>query len=557
MSDDIDLLASLGEPQGDSSNNKHSNSLISRSSLPSSFVDRSSYSSSDMASVRKEGLEEAATLEAEQEAVQQYGASSEEIQEAARVDLDFLAALMMPMVFKFPFPDVYKRGVWQWLLGFIHQIRIFPQLALGLPRGFGKSTLMKIFLIYCILYTDKKFILVVAATAKLAENILSDVVDMLEETNIKNVYGDWKLGVEKDTQSLKKFGFRGRNITLAAAGAETSVRGLNIKNERPDVILMDDIQSRECADSEVQSASLESWMIGTLMKAKSPSGCMFLFVGNMYPTKHSILRKLKNNHTWVKFIAGGILADGTSLWEELQPIKQLTAEFENDLAMGHPEIFYSEVLNDENTSANNLIDLSKLPEVPYEEGDIAGGNFIVIDPATDKINSDEVSVGYFEIHDASPILMELEEGRFSPGETIRKALNYALTKNCRLIAVEANAYQYSLLYWFEFICQQMGILGVEAVPVYSGTKAKNARILEFFKAYAKGELYAREEAKLSLHLQITSFNPLRRDNTDGILDLMTYAPRVVQEYGEYVIAGNIIEMQEFDAMEVPEFNTPF
>ena len=489
--------------------------------------------------------------------VQQLGASSDEIQGLAKADLDFLAALIMPLVFTYCFPPVYKEGVWEWLKSFIHEKRSFPQLALGLPRGFAKSTLMKIFIIYCILYTDRKFILVVAATAKLAENILSDVIDMLEEPNIKVTFGDWKLGCEKDTQALKKFGFRGRNITLAAAGAETSVRGLNIKNERPDVMLMDDIQSRECADSEVQSASLENWMIGTLMKAKSPTGCMFLFVGNMYPTKHSILRKLKKNHTWLKFIAGGILADGTSLWEELQPIKQLTAEFENDLQMGHPEIFYSEVLNDENVSANNLIDLSKLPAVPYEDGDIPAGNFIIIDPATDKLGSDAVSVGYFEVHDASPILMEVQEGRFSPGDTIRKALHFALTNNCRLIAVEANAYQYSLLYWFEFLCEQLGIVGIEAVPIYSGSRAKNSRILDFFKAYAAGELYCHPKARLELHLQITQFNPMKRDNTDGILDLMTYAPRVVQEFSEYIVAGNIIETQEFDGLDVPDWNSCF
>lgn len=492
----------------------------------------------------------------EADSISQLGAPSKEVQDLAKADLDFLAALIMPLIFTFNFPPVFK-SVWQWLLDYESIPRSFPQLALGLPRGFGKSTLMKIFLIYCILFTNRKFILVVAATAKLAQNIVSDVMDMLEEPNIRAVFGDWKLGVEKDTQELKKFGFRGRNITIAAAGAETKVRGLNVKNERPDVILMDDIQSRECADSDVQSASLESWMVGTLMKAKSPTGCMFLFVANMYPTKHSILRKLKNNPTWVKFIAGGILANGTSLWEELQPIKQLTKEFENDLAMGHPEIFYSEVLNDENVSANNLIDLSKLPEVPYSEGDIPAGNFIIIDPATDKLGSDEVSIGYFEVHDAFPILMTKEEGRFSPGETIRIALDYALTYNCRLIVCEANAYQYSLLYWFDFICEQKGIIGIEAVPIYSGARAKNTRILDMFKAYAAGELFVHKAAKLDVHLQITQFNPLKRDNTDGLLDLLTYAPRVLQEFGEFVIASNIIESQAFDELEVPDFNSPF
>lgn len=486
----------------------------------------------------------------------EVGVSAQELQQAAKSDLNILAALLMPVIFKYLYPPVFK-SVWTWLTNYASQTRTFPQLALGLPRGFGKSTLMKIFLIYCILFTNKKFILIVASTAKLAENILSDVIDMLEEPNIKAVFGDWKLGVEKDTQSLKKFGFRGRDIIIAAIGAESSVRGLNLKNSRPDVMLMDDIQSRECADSKVQSAALEAWMVGTLMKAKSPSGCMFLFVGNMYPTEHSILRKLKTNPTWIKFIAGGILANGESLWEELQPIAQLTAEFENDLSMGHPEIFFSEVLNDENVQANNLIDLSLLPRVPYEEGDIPAGNFIVIDPATDKKDADAVSIGYFEIHNANPMLMKLAEGRFSPGETIRKALEFALANNCRLIAVEANAYQYSLCYWFEFICKQMGIQGVEIVPIYSGSKAKNARIINMLKSYGAGELYCHERCRLALHSQIVSFNAMKTDNTDGVLDLMTYAPRVVQEFGEYVISHNIIEQQEFDAIEVLEYNTSF
>lgn len=490
------------------------------------------------------------------DAVQQFGASSEDVQKLAKADLDFLAAIIMPLIFTYCFPPVFK-SVWAWLIGFAHEKRTFPQLALGLPRGFGKSTLMKIFLVYCILFTDRKFLLVVASTAKKAENILADVIKMLEEPNIIAAFGDWRLGITKDTQSIKNFGFRGRDIIIAAAGALTDIRGINLNNERPDVILMDDIQSKECSKSPVQAESLEDWMVSTLMKAKSPSGCMFLFVANMYPSKLSMLRKLKTNPTWIKFIAGGILADGTSLWEELQPIKQLTAEFENDLAMGRPEVFYSEVLNDENVSANNLIDLSKLPESNYQEGDIAGGNFIIIDPATDKIDADAISVGYFEVHDVKPMMMNMKEGRFSPGETIRVALTMALANNCRLIVVEANAYQYSMLYWFDFICKQLGIQGIECVPIYSGSRSKNARILDMFKSYAAGEIHVHADCRLDVHLQITQFSALKRDNTDGLLDLLTYAPRVIQEFGEFIVAGNIIESQEYDGIEVQEFNSPF
>lgn len=492
-----------------------------------------------------------------QESTQEIAATNEDIQKAAKEDIDFLAGLVMPTVFKYCFPDIYKHGVWPWLVSYVHKYRAFPQLALGLPRGFAKTTFMKLFLIYCILYTDKKFILVIAATAQLARNIVSDIIDMLEEPNIKAVFGDWKTGVEKDTQDLKKFGFRGRNITLAAIGAQGSLRGLNIKNERPDIMLFDDIQSKEDAESQVISEALEKWMIGTAMKAKSPTGCMFLFLANMYPTKYSLLKKLKHNKTWVKFITGGILSDGTSLWEELQPIEQLMQEFQNDLASGHPEIFYSEVLNDENAAANNLIDLSSIPDIPNQEGDIPAGNFIVIDPATDKANSDEVSVGYFEVHDGYPVLMKLKEDRMSPGETIREALKLALANNCRLVACESNSYQYTFLYWFDFICKQVGIQGIECVPVYSGMNAKNSRILTMFKSYAQGELFVHPDCRPAVHLQITQFNPLKRDNTDGLLDLLTYAPKIMSEFGEFIVMQNIIEHQEFEAIEVPDFNTSF
>lgn len=485
---------------------------------------------------------------------------SQEVQTLAKEEMDFLAALAMPTIFQFGFPPVFK-AVWQWLLAETFKIRSFPQLALGLPRGFGKTTVIKLYVLYCILFTQKKFILIISATATLAENILSDVMDMLEEPNIKKVFGDWKLGVEKDTQSIKKFGYRNRNITLAALGAGTSLRGLNIKNERPDIMIFEDIQTREQADSQIQSENLEKWMVGTAMKAKSPHGCAFIFVANMYPTKWSILRRLKANTNWTKFIAGGILADGTSLWEDLQPIAQLEREFQNDLAAGRPEIFYSEVLNDENASSNNLIDLSLLPALPYAKDDKppAAGRFIIIDPSGNKLNSDSTAIGYFEIYDAKPVLMELINEKLSPGDTIRKAIELGLRNNCKLIAVESVAYQATLNYWFQFICTQLGITGFECVEVYPGGWSKNTRIMAMLKSYAAGEFYVDDSCKPLVHLQITQFNPLKTDNTDDILDLLWYAPRVLEMYGAFVISNEIIEMQQMLSIPVLPVgaNSPF
>jgi hypothetical protein len=298
-------------------------------------------------------------------------------------------------------------------------------------------------------------------------------------------------------------------------------------------------------------------MYGTAMKSKSPEGCLFIFVGNMYPTKYSILRHLKTNPNWVKFIAGGILADGTSLWEELQPIEQLYREFQNDLLAGHPEIFYAEVLNDENASVNNTIDTSKIPQYPYQDNDIPGGKFLMIDPAGDKATSDAVSIGYFEIHNAYPVLRKVVEGRMSPGDIIREALKMALTHGVSVIAIESNAYQYSLLYWFNFITAQMGIIGIEPVEIYSGSQNKNSRILQMFLQLLKGEVWVHPDCVPATYLQIAQFNPLKRDNVDGILDLLTYASKVIEMYQHQIVSSNVINEQEYSKSEVLEFNSPF
>jgi hypothetical protein len=268
----------------------------------------------------------------------------------------------------------------------------------------------------------------------------------------------------------------------------------------------------------------------------------------MYPTPHSILKKLKQNSQWVKFIAGGILEDGSSLWEDLQPIRQLLIEYQSDLEAGHPEIFFSEVLNDENASVNSLVDLSNLPEYPFDDNDISMGKFIVIDPSNDKYNSDAVSLGYFEVHGENrPVAREIVEGRFSPGETIKEAIKLCMKWNCGLVVIEANAYQYSLLYWSDFICRQMGIEGITFVDIYSGKLNKNTRILNMFKAYAAGEIYVHPSAKAQVHIQINGFRPLKTDNIDGILDLLTYAPKVVEQYGPILEHYTIQGQQEIDA----------
>lgn len=493
------------------------------------------------------------------------GYQYEEVFQLGKTDMDFFAGLALPDVYKYPFPDLYLQ-FWALLTSIFYKARDFSQIALGLPRGFAKTLVIKLLILYAILYTPKKFILVLCENEEKGKSILADVADMLSEPNIKAVFGNWEETSETDTLTKKKFKFRGKSVILKCAGAGTGIRGISEKFARPDLIIFDDIQSREGSESEILSKNLETWMTGTAMKAKSPEGCTFLFVANMYPTKGSLLRKLKGYSNWIKFIVGGILSDGTSLWEELQPLEQLLKEFKNDLESGQPQIFYSEVLNDETASVNTAFDITAIPPYPYTDNEISTGAYVIVDPATDKVNADYVAIGGFTVLDGRPVLRKLKEDNLSPGDTVREAIKMCLSIGASLLVIESTAYQYSLKYWCEQIFMQLGIAGIQVIDIYPGQTSKNSRILSMFKQLVPSasdnlsaipDLVIHPEVKAQVTSCITQFNPLKRDNTDNILDLLTYAPRVLAEFGNLIAINEHITDGQIEDIPPEYESSPF
>ena len=470
---------------------------------------------------------------------QYISAKAEELTNAMKSDLNMLAQVVMPEVYQFPFPPILL-AVWSWLIE-KDQPRTFPKLGLGLPRGFAKTTLMKLFVVWIILFSRKQFILVVSATAEHANNFLADVKDMLSHDNIRTIFGDWTAFAEKNTENYTKFTFRGRSIILKGVGTGGTARGLNVKHQRPDVIILEDAQTREDADSEKLSQELYRWILGTLGKAKSPFGAMMIFVANMYPTPFSILKWINKDPNWIKFIAAGLQSDGTSLWEDLQPAVQLIEEYRADRDAGHPEIFAAEVLNDESAARNVLIDLDKLPAYPYSDHDVALYKFVIIDPAGRKQKSDDTAIGYFECVDpAIPILHDIRSDVMSPGEQVKTAIELAMEHGCYAIGVESVAYQSSLLFWIEHFINELGITGMRFFEVPSGRLKKELGIIKWLQIYRAGEAFVHPRVRAQVHNQILSFDPTRTDNVDDILDVCKMAPKLIEIAGGDLMPPDVL-----------------
>jgi hypothetical protein len=147
------------------------------------------------------------------------------IKELMQQDLNVFGSVVAPEQVIYTFPDFYA-FLFLKIITALKGVRDFSKFAIGLPRGHAKTFVIKLILVYTILFTKKKYILIIAATLPKAENIVADVFDMLMSPNISKLFGDVTRTIEKNTQGLKRFSFNGRPVILEAAGQGTSIRAL-------------------------------------------------------------------------------------------------------------------------------------------------------------------------------------------------------------------------------------------------------------------------------------------------------------------------------------------
>ena len=461
-----------------------------------------------------------------------------QITEALRSSLDMLGAVCAPDVCVAAFPPILN-NIFEHVSTALLKDKGEDHFAIGLPRGHAKTLKMKMMLCWAIFFSKRQFIAVVCASEDLAINLIADVWDILQSSNIVQLFGEPI--VETDTKKLKKFVMCGRDIIIRAQGVGTAVRGLNIKMRRPDLFLMDDMQTREDAASETLAKETQKWFLGTLMKAKAPERCTFIYLGNMYPDVRirggverytCILRNLQKSATWTSWIVGALLSDGGALWPEVRSKKSLMLELEQDMEMGEEATFYAEVLNDPNAINNPIWDPSRVG-TPYSEkmeGEEALGRFIILDPSLGKKKSDEQVGMLVEWWDDIPHIVEMRAFRMSAPDTVKGLVMWMIESKTPLLCAESVAYQGTVIQWFDFMCKLLGVEGLTAVPIFPKGRQKNARIISAMKGVMSGAISVAYPCRPSMFLQGAQWIPTKTDNADDIWDCAGYIDDVMMEY---------------------------
>lgn len=144
------------------------------------------------------------------------------------------------------------------------------RMAVAAPRGHAKSTIVALaYVLWCALYDKEKFIILVSATKPQATTLLSHIKDQVTDNG--RLLADFPEVCSGPRKPWRDNQIQlGNGVMIRAYGAGQGIRGMRHKDQRPGLIIVDDLEETDTVIVEEQRQKLMAWFSGTLLKAGHP-----------------------------------------------------------------------------------------------------------------------------------------------------------------------------------------------------------------------------------------------------------------------------------------------
>lgn len=186
------------------------------------------------------------------------------------------------------------------------------RLVLAAPRGFGKSVVCSVFYpLWCALFERKRDICIISASEGLAIEWLRKIRNELEvNPKINSFWGDLKSSKWTENHIILKNG-----VNIRARGAEAQIRGF-----RPDLIVLDDIETDDSVASEDRRNKLRDWIFKSCFNTLPPSG-QLVWIGTIISFNALLEEQLGLQNGWAKRRYAAykdcVEEPGNEIWAEL------------------------------------------------------------------------------------------------------------------------------------------------------------------------------------------------------------------------------------------------
>lgn len=455
----------------------------------------------------------------------QYEVDKEHLKWLIRRDCEAILGFYLGEELTLDIPEFHKE-IWDeflWLLERANDPEMLTgtlKKLLGVPREHAKTTLVKVALILFFRYSRFSFCAYISNTFGAALNALKDIKDWLLSTQEQQLYGPiTKDDILKssDTEGLYiiriwlEDGSR-KVIIMKAFGVQTQIRGTLIMSKRPDLMVFDDVESQETANSPMQQAKLDAWCLGTALKSMAKVG-IAIFIGNMI-AETSLLARLSKEKDWNPTVFGCIIksqeGEYRPLWEGRWTLRALLEDYASYRRLGTGHVWEAEMMNLTSSDilgeslANAVRPIQPMPE------DITAG-FICLDPAfgTAAHNDESAITVHAHIRGSTiPCVIDKWTGRVKDVQLLDHMLEMSFKWGLTSWVIESEAAQKVLISLFRTLLQvrMMSPDLFAMFPITAQKKAKPMRINAFRAAVASGS-YAIAEPLQDLVERLEAYVP--------------------------------------------------
>lgn len=470
-----------------------------------------------------------------------------EVRHLLRHDPEFFIEFFLGDIITQSVPDLHKEAL------SILTAENISRVVLALPRGHGKTTLAKLCAVWHLVFSQYRFILYISASKDLVVPYVNDIADFFDIDNFISVFGPVEWLIRQDGVGKYKFYIPSIDKTciLVGLGMGQRVRGINIDNERPQLVICDDFEDDTLIETPIPFDKALNWWTGPFYKCLNQFNNKIIVIGN-HTKQKSLLKQFIESPHWHSRVYGVIRQNGQPLWPELWSLEKIKADYEEYQYHKKTERWFAEMMNVPVPEGGSIISINEIKYCPPRQPGDGLYGCITCDPAISRNAwADRAAIAAHiyvdnDIDNPHEGIWQTVEVRYwrgiDPTDLFWQIIDLATTWRIRHIGVEAVAMQSALEYLFRHLAYTNGLTQYSFVPLPTHNQAKAARIIAWASQLkhteTKSATWALTSGDFIITKQLLSFAPTRRDNDDDIIDCCAYGPRMVDQYIDKIILSD-------------------
>lgn len=453
-------------------------------------------------------------------------------------------------------PDVHQ-AIWGELLEMVEKVNqggavIKLQKLFAVPRGFAKTTVAKLAAILFLKYTRLKYVLYASKTVGHGKNAILDIITWMTRPQYQELHGkilpvkmsetdgQWIFDIPIRDFSTGEVKFK--RCIFKAIGATTHIRGSNIQNQRPEIIICDDLEDNDNTTLELQP-KLDSWFMGAFWKSFQTS-YVVIFIGNMI-RETTILARFTKDPEWNPTVYGCIVRDTAtgmirSLWEEKFPLEELLAEYRKFRRLGQGHTWEVEMMN---LTQDEIFqtDMAAAVRPPHPNPEDLEAGVIILDPKFgESAWSDDTAI---TVHArikglGIPCIIDAWNGRVIEEEMFDEMLRLSYYWGISTWVIESDVAQRILIPFFKLVMmdRKLNPNTFQLLPIFTNRIGKPVRIMAARNAISNGG-YAVDDSLDHIIDQYMAYKPGQKH--EDLIDSASHGVTVWTEHGTSINESGI------------------